>query len=64
MQKTQIRDFTKGAITGPLLVFAWPLFPFLLQMFSVFTEDPQVLEIGASYVPIAVLRSTARRCGQ
>lgn len=26
MQKTQIKDFTKGGITKPLLVFVWPLF--------------------------------------
>ena len=26
MEKTQIRDFTRGNITGQLLVFAWPLF--------------------------------------
>ena len=26
MQRTQIRDFTKGNITGQLLTFAWPLF--------------------------------------
>ena len=26
MQKTQIKDFTKGGITKPLLIFVWPLF--------------------------------------
>lgn len=26
MQKTQIKDFTQGNITGPLIAFAWPLF--------------------------------------
>ena len=26
MQKTQIKDFTKGGITKPLIVFVWPLF--------------------------------------
>ena len=26
MQNTHIKDFTKGGITKPLLVFVWPLF--------------------------------------